>query len=248
MIASEEYPNLDRASYLRQIDALAEEVFREQARTEEDRIEALTEVLVRRHDFRGNTEDFDNPENSYLNRVLRLRRGIPISVSTIWIDVASRLQWPVYGVNLPGHFLICFEGYEDRIWLDPFHGGERLTIDDCIHRVRRVCGDDREVTVGHLGPCNDRAILQRMLGNLLSIYARSKDWPRTVRVLHRQQALSPQSADICRQLAGVHMEIDEPGQAAMQLNRAYLLSQSDEEKATTAQLIKRLETILAQRN
>ena len=71
--------------------------------------------------FRGNEEDFYDPRNSCLNSVLMRRLGIPISLSVVYIEIARRLNKPVFGIGLPGHFIVVYQDSESRYFLDPFH-------------------------------------------------------------------------------------------------------------------------------
>ena len=87
------------------------------------RYQAMRDVLVNEHNFHGNQDDYYDPQNSYLNRVLDRRLGAPVSLATIWVEVARRLKWPVHGVALPGHFLVRFDDPERFVLADPFAEG-----------------------------------------------------------------------------------------------------------------------------
>ena len=88
-----------------------------------DRIDLFREYLFREKSFKGNTEDYYNPENSYLTSVLDSGKGIPVSLSVLAILVARRVDLPLEGVNLPGHFIVRYDSPDLRLFLDPFNEG-----------------------------------------------------------------------------------------------------------------------------
>ncbi len=141
LIACEEYPDLDVARYLRWVDALAHEVA---ARLDGDpgpleAVRALNGLLFDEEGFRGNLDDYYDPRNSFLNDVLDRRTGIPITLSTLYIEVGRRAGLAVDGIGLPGHFVVRVGG----TLVDPFHGGALLTEEDCQKRLDRIYGGKR---------------------------------------------------------------------------------------------------------
>ena len=122
-------------------------------------------VLFDEHDFRGDTTNYEDPENSFLDAVLTRERGIPISLSVVVIEVARRLGIPVHGVGMPGHFLVQ-EADSDGRWLDAFHGGALLQYEDCARIVDRIYRGTRRLVPSDLTPTPARAILARILANL----------------------------------------------------------------------------------
>src|SRR5438309_2970808 len=138
LIAAEEYPDLDVGVYLARIDALADEVREEVDNAEDARTAgtALTAFLYEREAFRGNPDDYYDPRNSFLNEVLDRRRGIPITLSILYIEVAARLGLAVRGIGLPGHFLVKLA--DAGTYVDPFTGQVDLCESDCADRVRAI--------------------------------------------------------------------------------------------------------------
>jgi regulator of sirC expression with transglutaminase-like and TPR domain len=122
-------------------------------------------VLFVEHDFRGETTNYEDPENSFLDAVLTRERGIPISLSIVVIEVARRLGIPVHGIGMPGHFLVQ-EADADGVWLDAYHGGALLQYGDCARIVDRIYRGARRLVPSDLAPTPPRAILARMLANL----------------------------------------------------------------------------------
>lgn len=177
LIAQHAYPDLEADSVRQQLDELAAEVeaglpagVRYPLRV----IKEINRVLYQVHGFTGNSEDYYAPDNSCINRVLDTKRGIPISLSLVYMEVAARVGLPMAGVNLPAHFMIRpqVEGME---WLvDPFNQGELTALEDAEEVLGRLIGyqvklDPRFVS-GDTPPLSARAFLLRLLNNLKQIY------------------------------------------------------------------------------
>lgn len=121
--------------------------------------------------FHGDTRDYYNEENSYLNRVLKRRAGIPISLSALFLLIGWRLRLRIEGVGMPGHF-ICRAAAEDgEMFIDVFNQGEILTREDCIALIRRAGHRFQSVM---LKPSSAREMLARMCGNLYAIYSKKE--------------------------------------------------------------------------
>jgi regulator of sirC expression with transglutaminase-like and TPR domain len=169
LIARYAYPTLEVATYARQLDEMAREV-RERIGSRasgEETVKALNRYLFVEQGFRGNTKNYYEVENSYLNRVVDRRTGIPISLSAVYLAIGKRLSLPLYGIGMPGHFLVKYDSDRYKIFIDCFNGGALLTERNCA-RFLTEAGygfEDR-----YLLPSPPRAILTRMIKNLLAIY------------------------------------------------------------------------------
>ena len=127
---------------------------------------------MRRHlfeilNFVGNEENYYDPDNLYLNRVLKRKRGLPIALSCVYLFVAWRLKLLVHGIALPGHFLVGHRVPRGVVILDPFNGGKLLRTKDCEVRVRRLGLPFKHA---YLDPATNVQILSRMIVNLINIY------------------------------------------------------------------------------
>lgn len=157
LIAAHDHP-VDVAAELAAIDDLA--------RDAPDDVAALAAFLFVEGGFAGNEVDYSDPRNSYLDVVLRRRLGLPITLSVLMIEVASRRELPLHGVGMPGHFLV---GTDDGQFVDPFHHGMLLDERGCRERFEAL----RPSAVWHssyLEPVGPRAILVRMLANLVHTF------------------------------------------------------------------------------
>ena len=161
----------------RVIEELAETVQRRvQSDSDEARLAHLHDVLFDVVGFRGNTDDYYDPVNSYLPVVLRRRRGIPITLVLVYKAVAERVGLRVEGVNAPGHFLAavtCRESAGERVlYVDPFYDGSLLTAEEAYERIRAATGRAMEPDPALLRRATPQAWLSRMLVNLQAIFAR----------------------------------------------------------------------------
>jgi regulator of sirC expression with transglutaminase-like and TPR domain len=200
------YPDLDVQHYRSRIDQLCQA-----ARAQlspfvslAEQAEALSDYLFIQQRFQGNSAYYQDARNSYLNEVLERRLGIPISLSVIYIAIAQELGLPARGVGLPGHFIVGVTDSEDEIYLDPFHGGARLSKADCFQLVHEATGFSGTFQPEWLKPVSSSVILTRMLNNLRNIYLHQEDWRRALLVLERLRMLQPDLPDLLRDLGMIY--------------------------------------------
>ncbi len=248
-LARDAYPGLVLGRHLRRLDELAEEVAAQRPGLSAPlRYEALRAVLVERCGLRGNEDDYYDPQNSYLNRVLERGYGIPISLSIVWIEVARRLKWPLHGLSLPGHFLVRLDDAERFVLIDPFRGGQTLRVEDC-QQILEHCFEGRvRFTPEFLKPIDTRAILLRLLANLRNIYIAARDWPAVAQVLQRMAAVDPGNPRPQHELAGLLYRRGEV-RAAYACLSAYLRREKDaREQLLAREELAHLEALIASLN
>ena len=217
-IAEDAYPGLDVDGYVGEIDRFANRLrarFAPQAMAE-DRVIALNEFLFDDLGFGGNTDDYYDPRNSYLNEVIDRRMGIPITLSVLYMEIGRRIGLPLEGVSFPGHFLVRLPLRGGTLVLDPFSGGvpqPEAVLRDRLKRVipRQALGG---VAVAELPldqflePASNRQILARLLRNLKGVY-REKDNPeRLLEVLNRMIVVAPESAAERRDRGFVYQRLE----------------------------------------
>ena len=226
LIAQEEHPEIDVASYLRRLDGLAAAV---RARLPEspapvEIIQGLNTQLFREEGLTGNENEYYDPRNSFLNEVLDRKRGIPIALSVIYLEVGRRLGLPLVGVGFPGHFLVKYSGADGDVVLDPFSGGGTLTQAELAQRLRRMYGDANPFLAQIpqlLAPASKKEILVRMLRNLKGIYLQQNDFTRALAAIDRIVLVAPDLAVEVRDRGAVHQRLGHL-QAAVQDFRSYL--------------------------
>jgi regulator of sirC expression with transglutaminase-like and TPR domain len=195
------YPGLEVEVYLDRLDRLAEAGRQAcaPAGSPREHAEALADFLFDRSGFQGNTKEYNDPRNSFLNEVLDRRLGIPISLSVIYLYIAWRLGLSAYGVGLPGHFIVGVDDPQGPVYLDPFHGGQRLAEEDCANLVL-LTGYNQVFQREWLNPSPARDILARMLNNLRNIYIQEEDWVKAASVVERLRMIHPQLPEYARDL------------------------------------------------
>lgn len=199
-VAQDEYPELDVQRVLGEVDQLLARLKRRLASDASalQRLRALNQFFFRDLSFGGNLNDYYDPDNSYLHAVLRTRRGIPITLAVIWLELAAGLGLQARGVAFPGHFMVKVTLPKGQVIIDPFTG-QSLSREELSQRLepyRQRSGlvDDFEVPLGlYLQSASPREIIARMLRNLKEIYMSQEDPARLIAVLDRLLVLQPDS-------------------------------------------------------
>jgi regulator of sirC expression with transglutaminase-like and TPR domain len=199
-LARDEYPHLDVAGYIAEFDEWADKLRLRLHGQLDDQVEELANLLFNEEGFRGDLEDYYNPENSYLNRVIDRRCGLPITLSLIAIAVGNRAGLSIEGVGLPGHFIAMAGDGTDAVMFDPFNGGNILTIADCEQLAEQATGEPFETSRESLGPTSHAAIIRRMLTNLKGTYLQRNDFQKATRIIRRILQLEPHNANERRDL------------------------------------------------
>jgi regulator of sirC expression with transglutaminase-like and TPR domain len=158
-------------------------------------VEIANDYLFEELGFTGNDDDYYNAHNSCLNEVLAHRTGIPISLAIVYMEIARRLSKPVFGVGLPGHFLVKYDDGEYEAYIDVFNGGRLMTAGECLELAAETAGVEVGFSANILEPVGSRQVLIRMLNNLRLIYFRTKEHYKTAEVLNLLIEASPGSAE-----------------------------------------------------
>ncbi|HWE57333.1 MAG TPA: transglutaminase-like domain-containing protein [Acidimicrobiales bacterium] len=191
LISAAARPDLDVDAQLRRLDGLAE-------RVSGDSVSAVSELLFVTEELEGDTSSYDDPLNSYLDQVLERRRGIPITLSVVLMEVARRRGVQLEAVGMPGHFLVRDPSDPDHL-IDCFSGGRRLTRGECEGLLKAMAGPDAALTDAMLSTTGPLAILTRMLANLDGSFARREDRKSMAWVCDLRLAL-PAGVDVMAQL------------------------------------------------
>ena len=186
LLARVGYPDLDSAPYRAELDELAHSVQRSTAGLDpvtegREIVLRMSKVLHEQHGFSGNNEDYYDPDNSYLHRVLERRTGIPVSLSTLYLLIARRLNLVIRGVNLPIHFICQYVAGDDSFLFDPFHQGRLITRAECM---RILQGASQKFEEHMLRPVRPRSILVRMIRNLVWIYYQRDEMEKVAMLDH----------------------------------------------------------------
>jgi len=183
LIAALAYPDLEKEGYQARLTDMSTDIADRFtiAMQIHEQIQTMNRYLFIEQGFKGNAKDYYDPDNTFLNRVLDRRVGIPISLSVMYLLIGQRLGLPLRGVGMPGHFLVGLE--TEELFIDCFNGGTLLSQVECS-RILRESGHGFEPRF--LNTSSNQQILLRMLRNLLAIY-QGRDEPHQAR--HCQELL-----------------------------------------------------------
>jgi len=249
-LARIECPELDAEAFLTLLDSHAAELSARLGGAR-DGLTYVTEAnryLFEDLGFRGNTNDYYDPRNSCLNEVLTARTGIPITLSLVYMEIARRLDRPVQGIGLPGHFIVRYEDGVYSVFLDPFHGGRRLEPDECIALAREASHVDIEPSPKWLAPVGKRDILLRMLRNLGSAYTARGLTAKAIDVLSLLIRVNPDSADEYRQRGILEVHAGRVIAAKQDLARYLELAPTPEERERARRDVQKIQHWLASMN
>jgi regulator of sirC expression with transglutaminase-like and TPR domain len=189
LLAMTQYPDINVGAYRALLDHFAAEL-RERidfSETDKEILTTINNYLFDELGFSGDQESYYDSQNSYLNRVVDRRKGNPINLSLLYLLLARRLQLPVAGIGLPGHFICRYQSTSEEIYIDPFHHGKFLTKADCIQYL--VSGS-HGLQDEFLAPVSTRRILMRICSNLHQIYSQMELSEETTRLQRYLVALA----------------------------------------------------------
>ncbi len=243
LIARDEYPALDAASYSSAIQGYADSLRPTMARDIDlpAKLTAINRYLFDELGFAGNNQQYDDPRNSYLNEVFDHKLGIPISLAVVQIELTRRLGLPLDGVSFPGHFLVRLPVDDGILVMDPYNKGRPVSAEELKERASSHLGgqspDDSQL-LEILAPATHRMILARMLRNLKGLYLERTDWERVARTADRLLKIAPDTAEAWRDRGLAYRELGHVKGAREDLARyLQVLPNADDEEAVRSILI-----------
>ena len=243
-IAQDEYPELDVQQLLGDVDQMQARIRRRLASDAPSlqRLHMLNQFFYSDLGFAGNVNNYYDPDNSYLNAVLRTRRGIPISLAVLWMELAQGIGLQVQGVAFPGHFLVKALLPEGQALLDPFNG-HSLTLGELEERLEpfqpqgaQQHPQESMPLALYLQPATPRDIVARMLRNLKEVHHAQQDWTRLLAVQERLVCLLPQVWSEWRDRGLVHAQCGHIDSAVKDLEQ-YVAHAGDEPDCERMQTI-----------
>lgn len=233
-IAQEEYPELDIEEYLNALDAMAMEL-EERLPSEKYPLKIIQSINKYLYDdlkFTGNKQNYYDPRNSFLNDVIERRVGIPIALALLYIEIARRIDFPMIGIGMPGHFLIRPDVSEIEIFVDAFNSGEIMFPQDCEQRLSQIYQQNVTLQPEFLAPVTKKQFLARMLTNLKYIYLKQQELEKALSCVERILLLFPSAALELRDRGLLSYQIGRFNQAADDL-QAYLMQVPNAQDAST---------------
>lgn len=196
LVAAEERPGLDVEHYRARLYELGLTARERLARDEESNpVVALNKFIFEELGFAGNQADYYDPRNSLLSDVLERRKGIPITLSVVYMEIGRRAGVHVEGIGLPGHFIVRAQASRgESLLVDPFNG-RIVDAEDCQERLDTIYGGQAPLTDAHLRPVSTRDILARLLRNLKGIYAQAGLYRRALSIIERILLVAPNAVE-----------------------------------------------------
>jgi len=261
LIACSEYPDLNFAQCIAQLDSLALRVrsllglpapdILPQLPPETDVLEVITainQVLFEQEDFHGNTEDYYNPANSFLNALLERHTGIPIALSLLYMEVGKRVGLQIEGIGLPFHFVVGCRLPQGRIYIDPFESGHIYSEEECRERVRHMLEGKGKIYAQWFEPVSRKYLLVRMLNNLKHIYLQTENYAHALAMCDRIILLIPRSPVEWRDRGVVHLQLKHYARAIKDLNAYLELAPKAEDLEVVQKQIKAIRNFIAMLN
>lgn len=191
-------------------------------------IDALNHYLFEEMELHGDRITYDDPENAVLPKVIARRKGLPIALSILWIDVARRLGLDAVGIALPGHFVTALRLDVGMLYFDPFNHGRALGEEDAARIVRKATSGRITFDPGMLEPIPHRAILLRLVRNLHARFVKLESWEEALWSATHLILLAPGDTGPYRDRAFVHLKRGEIMPAVRDLQEAVRLSHEDD--------------------
>jgi regulator of sirC expression with transglutaminase-like and TPR domain len=209
LLARIEYPDLVIEPFLQILDSYAAELKGRGGSF----VIAANQYLFDELGFTGNAADYYNPANSCLNEVLASKTGIPITLSVVYLEVARRLAKPVFGIGLPGHFIVQYDDGAFSTFIDVFNSGRLLDAADCAELVGSAANP------AMLARVSKRQILARMINNLRGIYFSREAHRKSLQVLNLLLEAYPNAAEEYKQRGITHLKLEQTKAAKADLQR-----------------------------
>ena len=241
--AQTEYPDLNVEIYLKFLYEMADEV---KEQTDDNSyplkiIQAINYFLFDKLAFRGDMEDYYNPDNSYLNKVLERGVGNPISLSVIYLEIAKRINFPMVGISMPGHFLIRPDFKDVGIFVDVFEQGEIIFEQDCQKKLQDIYEEPMPLEPHFLAAASNRQILTRMLTNLKLIYAESKQYSKGLKIIELILLLLPNHPLEIRDRGLLYYQLDNPQKAVADFKLYLALLPDANDAGVIRELLRKIE-------
>lgn len=185
------------------------------------RARVLATVIAGEHGYHGDDENYDDPDNANLIRVIERRKGLPVALGILWLHGVRAAGWSAHGCDFPGHFVVALEGTSKQLVVDAFGGGRVLDARQLRALVKRVQGESAELTPGLLQPMNTRSVLLRLQNNIKFRRLQSGDIPAALIAAEDMLRIAPDHAGLWREAAVMHQRLDHVG-AALRCFERYL--------------------------
>jgi regulator of sirC expression with transglutaminase-like and TPR domain len=205
LLANLELPHNNLGRYLDELDLIVSDTIKAARGTRDlpGRIMALSEILFKRHGYRGDIDSYDDPQNANLMRVIDRRKGLPVALGVLVIHAARSQGWDITGLNFPGHFLLRLTESGEHVVIDPFDEARALGSEDLQQILARVHGPHVKLRPEFIQSVSDRDILLRLQNNIKLRALGDGNWTRAIEVLESMIMIAPMKVDIMAELVSL---------------------------------------------
>jgi regulator of sirC expression with transglutaminase-like and TPR domain len=200
----------------------------------------LSKVLAGQFSYQGDRQTYDDLQNANLMRVIDRKKGLPVALAILYIHAARSRNWPVEGVNFPGHFVLRLHHRGRAIIIDPFAGGEPCNTAELRRKLKATAGDKAELQPEHYAPVGNRDILLRLENNLKIRLIQEGELERAADVLEWMTLIAPRHAPLYREAGLIQARLGKLGAARQALERFLEISDNDSQRHQVARLIQDL--------
>jgi regulator of sirC expression with transglutaminase-like and TPR domain len=201
----------------------------------------LSEVIAGEWDYQGDSTTYDDPQNADMMRVIDRRRGLPVSLGILYLQVARSQGWSAHGLNFPGHFLIRLDGEGgDRVILDPFHAGQQLQVPELRAMLKLVAGQGTELTPETYLSLSNRQVLMRLQSNVKLRMLEAGRIDAALEAVRRMMLLSPDDHRLWREAGLMLMRLGDLETALESLDQYLALAPAGEDRARIEQVMSEL--------
>jgi regulator of sirC expression with transglutaminase-like and TPR domain len=250
LVAAESHPQLDVQSELERIETWGEEL-RQHVEPSFNNLQKL--ARLRRFAFdhlglRGDRQDYYSPRNSLLHEVMSRRKGVPLTLSILFLELGWRIGMPIEGVGFPGHFLVRLSGEEEDLIIDPFSRGMIAHEEDRRRMLRQISGGRLEYDSAMLASVSKRDIIARLLRNLKAAYLRESDDEGALAAVERLLVIYPDDPEETRDRGLLRYRLRQFGLAVEDLSRYLSARPEAADREGIEQHVTNLRRLLADMN
>ncbi len=234
-----EFPDLEISQYIQKLNTYGNELKNSMSEVQNPvyKVSMLNEYMFDTLEFHGNSDDYYNPRNNFLNVVIDKHSGIPITLSIIYIELAKHIGLELKPVGFPGHFLVK---YSEEMILDPFNGGLLLDIDDLQDILDTTYGEGVEFNPEYLNEIEPEKILVRISRNLKNSYNQSFNYSMAMRCINMVLGLEPNSPEEIRDMGIVQSRMLQKEAALQSLNKYLELAPEADDVDYVLELIRNI--------
>jgi len=206
----------------------------------EARRQVLASLMHGHFGFGGDAQNYDDPANANLVRVLETRRGLPVALGLLWLHAAEAAGWGAHGVGFPGHVLLAIKGSQGPVLVDVFNDGRRLEAPDLRSLIKRVEGDRAELRPGMLVTMGKRAVLLRLRNNIKLRRLRAHDVEGALACVDDMRRVAPENALLWREAGLMNQRLERIGAALAALEHSLVLAPQAEGHLRIRELVDEL--------